>query len=113
MNDTVGRISEEAKASLKSIREQIENSVRSAREVVLEAEKSLDAVVGVTRDFPDKLLTKYTFAATGEIKVDQDHGMIFNQMLLLNSYQYPLVGLFGADVKRGKYRVLVLLEKVE
>lgn len=113
MNDTVQRIAEQAKADLKVSLEMIQDKARQAVELVLEAERSLDAVVGVARDFPEKLMTKYALAATGEIKIEEEERRVRDSGLVLDQYHYRLAGLFGSNLKRGKYRVLILLERVE
>lgn len=113
MHETLKRIANEAAENLKRCGEEIDRQARASGALVLEAERNLNAVVAVAKDIPDKLLSKFSYVMAGKFEAHEENTKILWANLQMNSFGAQLHGIFGAELPKGEYRIVVLLERVK
>lgn len=112
MHDTLKRIIEEGKTDLENIAKLIESRRESAQKVIERCKRDMAGVTQFAEDLPQKVLEKFSVVMTAEFDF-HNQGLGYGQLQFEGQSQ-TLHGLFGRrEAITGKYRAIVILEKID
>jgi len=112
MHDALKRIIEEGKSELENIGKHIESRGESAQRVIERCKRDMAGVTKFAEDLPQKALEKFSIVLTTEFDF-HNQSLGYGQLQFEGASQ-TLHGLFGRrEPLTGKYRAIVLLEKID
>ena len=95
---------------LEALVKQTRQAADEARIKVSQCQSEIQSLVTLSKQVPEKVLDRYCNVLVGTIEQYADPSQLYAR-LSLASGEVQLRGLMGDEViKRGKYRVIVLLE---
>lgn len=112
MHDTLNRIIAEGKNELERMLELSKSREDRAKEIIERCKRDMASVVQFAEDLPQKALEKFSIVLTTEFNF-HNQGLGYGQLQFEGASQ-SLHGLFGKrEPLTGKYRAIVLLEKID
>lgn len=92
----------------------IEGYARSAGEIIVRCESELRTLVQLAKDVPEKIFDRYSSVMVSSVEVHSNDSCSPRIQFGYARGPFELRGLMGEEqIKPGKYRVVVLLEKLE
>jgi len=112
MHDTLKRIIEEGKRDLENLADLVKSREDRAQKVIERCKRDMAGVTQFAEDLPQKAMEKFSVVLTTEFDF-HNQGLSYGQ-LQFEGMSQTLHGLFGKrEPLTGKYRAIVLLEKID
>lgn len=98
---------------LEAVVKQTRQAADEAKIKVSQCQSEIQSLVTLSKQVPEKVFDRYSNVLVGTIEEYSDGNSNLYAELCLNSGQTSLRGLMGDEkFRRGKYRVIVLLEPI-
>jgi len=111
MHETFRRIITEGEERLEVEKEKIRSSSKSASEIVERAKQDMAALSKFAEDLPNRMMDKFSHVLTGDLHVGSPSTYAHLEFC---GGRTDLRGLWGInDLKPGKYRAIVIIQKID